>query len=444
MKANTHEVLPTWLQRTLTWSLGLIVVSMPLHGFISTWGGTAVGPLWLWKSWKEILLAVLMIPTVVWLSSRPKRWNILAKDKLFWLIVGFVGLLGILNLQYFSANGRDAAMAGMAMDTRYLLIFGLSYILFRFGKFSWPSVRRYVAFFLIIAGILLAVLGLIQVKLLPADFLSQFGYNKDTTIAPFTLIDENPGALRAFATLRGPNDFGAFLILPLILSLLFARKNKWFLAGSAVIVTGLITSGSRSAWIGAVISLAALAFLLFGSQVLKSRKAIGVIGASAVAVVILGIAAISVPSLRLAVFHSSPGDSSLTEGSTDKHWQATATGLQHVADRPLGCGAGCAGPASYYSSHPSISENYYVQIAEETGVIGLALWALIFAVVMHRLWQRRNDWLARAMVASGIGLAAIGFWLHVWADDPLSLTWWAIAGIILGYYASASHKKPVS
>lgn len=438
------DYLPTWLQRTLVGSLGLIVALMPLHAFISTWGGTAVGPLWLWKSWKEILLAVLMIPVVIWLSSRPKRWNALAKDKLFWLIILFVGLLGALNLQYFSANGRDAVLAGMAMDTRYLLIFGLSYILFRFGKFSWPSVRRIAALFLIITGVSLAILGLIQVKLLPADFLSQFGYDKDTTIAPYTLIDENPNALRAFATLRGPNDFGAFLLLPLVLSLLFARKNKWFLAGSAAIIVGLVASGSRSAWIAAVISVIGLAALQFGPRALKSRKFIGVTIAGLIAVVILGIAAVSVPSLRLAVFHSSPSDSSLTEGSTDKHWQATATGLQHVVDRPLGCGAGCAGPASYYSSHPSISENYYVQIAEETGVIGLTLWALIFAVVMYRLWQRRNDWLARAMVASGIGLTAIGFWLHVWADDPLSLTWWAIAGIILGYYASASSKKAVS
>lgn len=78
------------------------------------------------------------------------------------------------------------------------------------------------------------------------------------------------------------------------------------------------------------------------------------------------------------------------------------------------------------------------------GVIGLVLWVLIFVTVMYRLWQRRQDWLATALFASGVGLSAIGFWLHVWSDDPLSLTWWALTGIVLGYYASVSGKKAVS
>lgn len=439
-----RDYLPVWLQRTLSWSLGLILALMPLHAFISTWGGTAIGPLWLWKSWKEILLAILIIPVVVWLSRRPKRWKMLAQDRLFWLIVGFIGLLLVLSFYFRHANGLNATSAGIGMDSRYLLMFGLGYVLFRFGKFSWTSIRRTVAVFLIYAGIVLSVLGLVQVKLLPPEFLSQFGYDKHTTIAPYILIDENPNALRAFATMRGPNDFGAFLLLPLLLSLLFAIRNKWFLVGSGVVLMGLFLTGARSAWLGAIIAMGTLGLMAFGPQVMRSRKAVTIASVGAVIAIVVGIASVSVPAVRLAVFHSSPGDSSLTEGSTDNHWSATMSGIRHAASQPLGCGAGCAGPASYYSTHPSISENYYVQIAEEMGVIGLVLWVLIFVTVMYRLWQRRQDWLATALFASGVGLSAIGFWLHVWSDDPLSLTWWALTGIVLGYYASVSSKKAVS
>ena len=62
----------------------------------------------------------------------------------------------------------------------------------------------------------------------PLDFLTHFGYNKDTTIAPYDLIDANPNAPRAFATLRGPNDYGAYLILPLVIVLayLIPRSNS--------------------------------------------------------------------------------------------------------------------------------------------------------------------------------------------------------------------------
>jgi O-antigen ligase len=439
-----YDHMPTWLQRILFGTLALIFVLMPLHAFISTWGGTAIGPIWLWKSWKEIVLAILAVVVVVWLSWNPKRWRVLADDKLFWLIILFVGLLGILNVSNLAQNGREAAMAGLAMDTRYLLMFGLGYVLFRFGKFTWPEVRKWVAGFLATTGLVLGVLGLIQVKLIPTDFLSQFGYDKHATIAPYVLIDENPDALRAFVTLRGPNDYGAFLLLPLALSLLFAKRNKWFLVVALASAIGIIASGARSAWLAAIITVAALVVVTYGGKVLKSTRALTIGAAGLVVAVLVGIAAVNIPSVRLAVFHSSPGDSSLTEGSTDKHWQSTTDGIQRVIDNPIGCGPGCAGPASYYSAEPKISENYYVQIAEEAGVIGLALWVSIAGMVAWRLWKLRQDWIVQTLLASFAGLSAIGFWLHVWNDDPVSLIWWGIAGITLGYYASVSRKKPVS
>lgn len=166
------------------------------------------------------------------------------------------------------------------------------------------------------------------------------------------------------------------------------------------------------------------------------------VGGLAVATTIF-MAAISIPSVRLEVFHSSPGDSSLTEGSTDAHWRSTASGIQRVIGQPLGCGPGCAGPASYYSDKAFISENYYVQLAEEVGLIGLGIWLYIAGLVAARLYQLRRDWFVSALLASFVGISAIGFWLHVWADDPLSLTWWLIAGAILGA-ASRKDQKQLS
>lgn len=439
-----RDYLPRWLQQTLLGCLAVIFVLLPFHAFISTWGGAEIGPLWLWKVWKEILLSALIVPVVVCLSLRPRRWAVVARDKLFWLILAFAGLVITGGVYYSTINGHDATAAGITMSLRYLLIFGLGYVLIRFGQLNWPDIRKKAAQYLIAAGTLVAVLGILQVTVIPADFLSSFGYDKQATIAPYVLIDENPDALRAFATLRGPNDFGAYLILPLILSLLFARKNKWFLAASMTMLVGIFASGSRSAWVGAAVSLGVLAVLTFGTRVLRSRKAIGAVIAGIILLCSVAIAAVSIPAVRLAVFHSSPGDSSLTEGSTDKHWEATAQGVGRVIEQPLGCGAGCAGPASYYSDAAKISENYYIQIAEETGVVGLILWIGLVVIMAGRLWHQRADWMAQALFASFIGVSVIGFWLHVWSDDPLSLTWWLLAGLILGQYASASSKKAVS
>ena len=153
----------------------------------------------------------------------------------------------------------------------------------------------------------------------------------------------------------------------------------------------------------------------------------------AVATSALLLLALSVPTVRLQVFHSSPGDSSLVEGSTSDHWAASAEGVRRVIDNPIGCGAGCSGPASFYGDRPLISENYYLQIAEQYGLLGLGLWVAICAAVIRRLWTSRHELLSVALIASFAGLSVIGLWLHVWADDPVSLTWWIVAGAVIGY-----------
>ena len=39
--------------------------------------------------------------------------------------------------------------------------------------------------------------------------------------------------------------------------------------------------------------------------------------------------------------------------------------------------------------------------------------------------------MAQLLFASGVGLSVVGVWLHVWADDPIALSWWALAGAVL-------------
>lgn len=394
-----------------------------------------------WKSWKECVLVAVSVPLVVWLSMRPRRWRELLSDPLAWWILAFIAVLVFLGLLNIRETGGRALLAGLASTGRYFLIFTLSLTLFKFGQWNWPQIRRWAVRFLVSAGIAVSVFGIIQVLFLPLDFLAHFGYEKGVTISPYTLIDDNPDAPRAFATLRGPNDFGAYLILPLLLTIILVRKSRWYLLGTGIILFAIFESSSRSAWAGALIAIASLFVILLGGHVLKSRRwQLGLAGCAALAVVI-GIAAVSIPSVRLEIFHSSPDDTSLTEGSTSNHIQATTGGIMRVMSNPLGCGAGCAGPASYYSPSPKISESYPVQIAEEAGISGLILWIGVCVMVAKRLWARRQDYLATALLAGLIGISAIALWLHAWADDPLSLTWWVLAGAVLGYYANSRYDK---
>ena len=200
--------------------------------------------------------------------------------------------------------------------------------------------------------------------------------------------------------------------------------------------------------LGLIISTAVGVAILLGQKKIKGtfKKSQIFLFGTAGAVIIVGFLVLATvgPSMRLAVFHSSPGDAHLFEGSTINHFKATSEGIDRVIANPVGCGLGCAGPASYYSDYPRISENYYVQIAEEVGLLGLVVWLFVFLGVMKSLlgiYRRQDSSIALVLFASGVGLAVIGMLLHVWADDPLSLTWWGLAGYVIGQYKLADGRR---
>lgn len=430
---KTHQ-MPKWLAGSLFSGLVIILALLPVHAFISTWGGTAVGPLWLWKSWKELLLAAMVVPTFIWLLLNPGLLRSLLKRRLVRALLVYVLISAVLATLYWRVNGADAVSAGLAMNLRYLAAAVLAYLLFSYSSISdiWLAHARH---FVAGAGVMVAFLGILQVSVLPSDLLTHFGYDKVATIAPTSLIDDNPDHLRAFATLRGPNDFGAFLILPILLvAASFRTFPRWVgLSALAIMGFALLLSGSRSAWVGLLVAIAAYIAIRVGKKMSRRRVGFTVVAISFAALLTL-FAAINVPVVRMAIFHSSPGDPSLTEGSTDNHLSATLGGMQRVADNPLGCGVGCAGPASYYGSSPQISENYFVQIAEETGLVGLIAFLGLLAVVAVSLYRSEQEVrFSRVLLAALGGYAAIGLLLHVWADDPLSITWWMLAGAVLGY-----------
>jgi hypothetical protein len=100
--------------------------------------------------------------------------------------------------------------------------------------------------------------------------------------------------------------------------------------------------------------------------------------------------------------------------------------------QPLGQGIGSTGSASLFSSSPEIIENQYLFVAHETGWLGLALFSGISILVLIRSRERRADWLALGVFASGIGMLSIGLLLPVWVDDTVSIVWWGLAAISLG------------
>src|SRR5690606_19886943 len=124
-------------------------------------------------------------------------------------------------------------------------------------------------------------------------------------------------------------------------------------------------------------------------------------------------------------------------GHVDSAKQAIADIQHHPI---LGCGPGCAGPASFHDQGGvRLSENYYLQVGQEVGVLGIVLFAAVTVVVARLLYGAREYPEAMILLATLVGLSLANLLLHVWADDTLAYVWWGAAGAVLATVGSGRH-----
>ncbi len=417
-----------------------ILVLVPFQGFLTTWVSTFGGDLLIWRAWKELLLvpAVLLAFWLLW-QLKPLRKQLFTR-RINQVIVVFA----LWQLLVAALLGRDvdATALGLVIQLRLFVIFLLAQIIVYIQPVSKQLIRRLV----LIPAALVVGFGLLQMFVLPHDFLTHFGYEKNVTIPPYFTIDEQLDKLRIASTLRGPNTLGAYLVLPglLLLSSCYwwlrhikgrvTQKNivralpHFLLLGGLLVV--LYGSHSRSAWLGFLLAATVWVLLNLPRTWQKNLIIIGLICS-----VLLGATIYQYRDtgfVQDVILHDNPqegGEVSSNQG----HLEATLDGIKDVQKDPVfGCAPGCAGPASVHNEDGTrISENYYVQTAQESGLIGLLLLLTIFALVGWQLFRSKPDPLTCAWLAAFIGIALINMLVHAWADDTLAYLWWGAAGLIL-------------
>jgi O-antigen ligase len=220
------------------------------------------------------------------------------------------------------------------------------------------------------------------------------------------------------------------------------RKKRWYAAALALLVTltVLFATYSRSAWIGTTLSLAALLALMLRMRLRTILLAV-VVGAALIAGLVFAFRGND--RVQNTFFHTDE-TSRATHSSNDDRARVMTQGFRQVLHEPFGRGPGTAGPASQYNygKSPRIAENYFIQIAQETGWIGLALYIALLGLVAKRLWEvRTSGVLPLVLLASLLGLSVVNLLSHAWADDTLAYIWWGYAGLVLGLESNqAIHK----
>lgn len=423
---------PTSLSaQILTAIIAIILVLMPVHALMTVGLSQLVENYTLLRLWKEFLLLVAVGLTVWLLWKLPDLRRELYKAVLLRVSIAYLGIVLIWSgvASVFSTATPKALGYGLISDSRFVIFLIVCLVA---SRVSTGLYRQRYVLALGPAGLVVAF-GLLQQFILPNDMLKHVGYGPDT-IRPFQRIDKKDEYIRIISTLRGANPLGAYLVVILsLLSTLIRQRMALVPVAMVATLSVLFASHSRSSWLGAIVVFAILTLLMIPRRYLKPVLMAGIISAF---VFCVGIYIGRDNNLiQNTLFHTDETSQS-ENSSNDARLGSIQTGMSDILQEPWGQGVGTAGPASVYNSgnEGRIAENYYLQIGQEMGVLGLAVFISLQAIVaaeLLRLYRREGDMFALGLFAAFLGLFVVNILNHAWADDTLAYVFWGLAGIAL-------------
>lgn len=420
------------LRRISLWAALTLLIYMPFHVFLAQSLSLLTGGLEIWKIGKDVFLAIVVVFTIclVW---QQRVW-----DRLFLWLVGLTAVYLFVHILLWWLNSntyQESALLGIVYNTRLPAFLVLGYGAMRLypGKFAFSSIVKLI----LVVSTIVAGLGVVQ-YFLPSDILTHLGYGLERGTRPAFFIEDNPDLPRIMSTLREPNALGAYLILPAaaLLTLLFKEQKprvRYMFALSLVLhLTAIFLTFSRSAWLGAALALGLVVWWRFGRIVLHWLRRFWPVAAGLVLVILgLAVALRDTAFFQRYIVHSEPTEQVADLDSNDLHLLLAKEGLEGIADKPFGHGPGTAGLVSIRNPEGGqLTENYYIQIGYEVGVIGLAVFVALNVLVYIRL-RRLNSDFAAVLGVSFWAYVLTNMLLHTWSNEAVAAQWWLLAGFVL-------------
>lgn len=409
-------------------SIGLLIY-MPFHIFLSQWLSTYTGYLDFWKVAKDVVLVFGIILTVglIYISRG-------FKDRSFWLFSGLAGLYFLLHLLIWQVNPDTADEPALLATAYNCRLLGFAILGWGAGLLSKKHIKPRQIFQVVIAvSTIVCIFGIIQYNL-PKDFMEHFGYSLERGVKPNFFIDDKPDLPRIMSTLRDPNSLGAYLILPITLLVgawLKKPRLRMLLSGLLLLhFLALLLTFGRGAWLGALLAVSLITIWHFKDKTKSFVKKYWPALLAGLFVIILGVFLLRDQYfVQNVVFHSDE-NTQLTD-SNNLRLIFMREGLEQIADQPWGYGPGTAGLVSIQTDKVVLTENYFIQIGHEIGLLGLGLLIYLMYFIISRLY-RVNSLYSRSLIASFFGITVCAMLLLIWSNEAVAAQWWILAGLILG------------
>ncbi len=418
------------VQKYLVYAALALFIYMPFHIFLALWLSTFTGGLDAWKIAKDVLTAALTVASVALVFGTRKH------TRLYVWLVGLTALYGLhhLGIMFFTDQPLDTGLLATTYNVRLFcfLLIGYSAALLVPRQFN----TRLLARVLIIASTTVCLIGIAQ-YVLPKDIMTHFGYSLERGVKPMFFIDDKPDLPRIMSTIRDPNSLGAFLILPItILAQALVRswktQRRMLLAGLLLLhVWALFLTFSRSALGATVLSLGVAFALGYQKQIRAFGKRYSYLIVAGVVILFVGAFALRDQYfVQNVIFHAD--ESTQLDDPQELRVSLVQRGIDGIVDKPLGNGPGTAGLVSVHNENGGLlPENYFVQVGYEVGVFGLMLFLALLGYVLWQLWQRRQDQIVQALIASFVGLFLMNLVLMTWANEAVACAWFMLAGAAL-------------
>lgn len=416
------------LKRIPAIGLYTVLIYMPLHIFLSQSLSLATGGLDIWKIAKDVVLFVLVVITVLLMYLQKKD------DRSFRVFTGLTAAYAATHLVMWALHPNiytQSALIGTIYNTRLV-----GFLLLGYGAVKLAPdllTRNKVITVMLVMSTIVATLGVIQ-YFLPADILTNVGYSIERGVKPSFAIDDKADLPRIMSTLRDPNSLGAYLLLPitfLLISVSQKNKNRMMYAGMLGIhLLALFLTFSRAAWAG--LGIVALILLFTKGRMYLAKHKEVLIGLIVGFVVVTGLLVVVRDNyvVENIIFHSDENTTAELD-SNERHLQYALGGIGTIVSDPLGYGPGTAGIVSINNPGGGLlTENYYVQIAHEVSIIGLAVFVAIVAYVLHQLLKQK-ELLSYELVVTMAAYIAMGFVMHLWSNEAVAAQWWLLAGAAL-------------
>lgn len=383
-----------------------------------------------------ILIAIFMLPffsvfespsivlaIVILVTSMSYIFKLICGKRIFKFELLDVAILTFLGLIYFSgAITIGGAMSYGSALISVFLIFGYFLVVNLMRTEEW--IKRCVISF-VSSGTIVAIIGILQYIL---------------GLSPFDWMDENlfsDISGRTTSLFENPNILAVYLVAILMFVLCFfmlcRRKNVKMLVGFSIftIITCLILTWSRGAWLAAIIGVLIFAFI-------NSKKTLRYV------FLILGILPVAIYLIPNNIVNRFLSIVNLTDSSISYRIYTWKGSLKLIKDYFWGgIGYGTEAFSEAYSNYAYMgmetaehSHNLFLQIIISMGICGV----VVFSIILLFFFQKNVEYLkspsnnssfvlASAGATSVVSFLIMGIFDYVWYNYRMFFLFWIVLAL---------------